>query len=106
MWQDNGFLQGNIPDANIAMAKLDELIVYVRERYEQLDPDALLQPPAPGKWSRQQVLGHLIDSALNNLKRFTEAQVKEQPYEIIAYPQDGLVATNHYQDLPIQHLLT
>jgi hypothetical protein len=105
MWQDKGFLQNNIADTKVAMARLAELISYVRERYEQLDTDALLQPMAPGKWSRQQVLGHLIDSAVNNVKRFTEAQFKDQPYTIIAYSPDELVATNHYQDLPIQHLL-
>jgi uncharacterized damage-inducible protein DinB len=105
MWQDKGFLQDDIPDTNVAMNKLAELINFVKERYEQLSPEELLQPPAPGKWSRQQVLGHLIDSAINNLKRFTEAQFKDQPYEIIGYSQDELVATNNYQQLPIQHLL-
>lgn len=105
MWQDKGFLQDDIPDAGNAMKNLAELISFVKDHYEHLSPDELLQPLAPGKWSRQQVLGHLIDSAVNNLKRFTEAQFKDQPYEVIPYSQDWLVALNHYQRLPVQHLL-
>lgn len=58
----------------------------------------------PGKWSRKEVLGHLIDSAINNLKRFTDAQASEQPYIVIRYQQDQLVAVNYYQELPLSHL--
>ncbi len=32
-------------------------------------------PRAPGKWSRKQILGHLIDSAVNNHQRFVRAQI-------------------------------
>jgi hypothetical protein len=32
------------------------------------------RPPAPGKWSPQQIIGHLIDSASNNHQRFVRAQ--------------------------------
>ena len=30
--------------------------------------------PAPGKWSRKEIIGHLIDSASNNHQRFIRAQ--------------------------------
>lgn len=40
-----------------------------------------------------------------NLKRFTEAQFMQQPYTIIPYQQNELVAVNQYQHLPITHLL-
>ena len=36
------------------------------------DSDAAT-PPAPGKWSPKQVIGHLIDSASNNHRRFVRA---------------------------------
>ena len=61
---------------------------------------------SPGKWSKKQVLGHLIDSAINNLKRFTDAQFSDGPYLIQRYNQNGLVAVNYYQTLPLTHLLT
>ena len=34
--------------------------------------------PAPEKWSRKEVLGHLIDSASNNHQRFVRAQLSEE----------------------------
>jgi hypothetical protein len=106
MWQDKGFLQEGETDVADAMKQLTVLITQVPAKYESLSADELLQPPAPGKWSRQQVLGHLIDSAINNLKRFTDSQLLDQPYIIISYKQDGLMEVNNYQGLPLQHLLT
>jgi hypothetical protein len=64
-----------------------------------------LNRPAPGKWSRQEILGHLIDSAINNLKRFTEIQFLPQPYTVQSYQQEQLVFVNNYQRLPLEHLL-
>ena len=61
--------------------------------------------PAPGKWSKQEILGHLIDSAINNLKRFTEIQFLPQPYKVVSYDQVNLVIVSDYQNLPIDHLL-
>jgi hypothetical protein len=46
---------------------------------------AAAEPPAPGKWSRKEIIGHLIDSATNNHQRFIRAQQTTQlvfpPYE-------------------------
>ena len=49
--------------------------------------------------------GLLIDSAINNLKRFTEIQFLPLPYTVISYRQDELIIVNDYQNLPLQHLL-
>lgn len=48
-------------------------------------------------WSKKEIIGHLIDSAINNLQRFTEIQYAEKPYEIRPYNQDELVKANDYQ---------
>ena len=105
MWQDNGFLQDGKTDVRAAMQQLGSLIVLATDKYETASIDELMQQPALGKWSKKQVLGHLIDSAINNLKRFTDAQLLDQPYTIISYKQDGLMEVNHYQELPLAHLL-
>ena len=36
--------------------------------------------PQPGKWSKKEILGHLIDSATNNHQRFVRAQETEAGY--------------------------
>ena len=77
----------------------------IPSRYHQFSEEALLRRPAPGKWSKKEILGHLCDSALNNLKRFEDIQCLPQPYTIVGYKQDELVAINRYQELPLDHVL-
>ena len=57
------------------------------------------------KWSKKEILGHLIDSAVNNLQRFTEIQFSEQPYQIRNYNQVALVSANDYQNSEAEELL-
>lgn len=35
--------------------------------------------PLPEKWSKKQILGHLIDSAANNHQRFIRIQYEQEP---------------------------
>lgn len=53
---------------------------------------------SPDKWSKKEILGHLIDSGINNLQRFTEIQFEPKPYKIRKYNQDELVKVNDYQN--------
>jgi DinB superfamily len=61
--------------------------------------------PNPEKWSKKEVLGHLIDSALHNLRRFTECQFSKNTYLVTAYDQDMLVKLNNYQQREFSDLL-
>lgn len=60
---------------------------------------------APGKWSKQELLGHLIDSGINNLQRFTEIKFAEKPYKIRKYNQDELILANDYQHAALGELV-
>ncbi|WP_299161741.1 DinB family protein [uncultured Tenacibaculum sp.] len=57
------------------------------------------------KWSKKEILGHLIDSGINNLQRFTEIQFESKPYRIRKYEQNKLVKVNDYQNAEIKELL-
>jgi len=35
--------------------------------------------PSPARWSKKEILGHLVDSAQNNIRRFVVAQYDERP---------------------------
>ena len=60
--------------------------------------------PAPGKWSKKEIIGHLIDSASNNHQRFVRAQ--ENPnLSISGYTQDFWVSCQRYQDEPWKTLV-
>lgn len=54
---------------------------------------------APGKWSRKEILGHLVDSASNNHQRFVRARI--QPSLVFpGYDQDEWVAIEEWQQVP------
>ena len=59
----------------------------------------------PEKWSKKEVLGHLIDSAINNLQRFTEIQYESQPYRLRTYNQNELVKINDYQNSELKDIV-
>lgn len=50
--------------------------------------------PRPEKWSKSQILGHLIDSAANNHQRFIRVQYEEMP--TLVYDQNKWNALSHY----------
>jgi len=64
-----------------------------------------LKTRGPGTWSRKQILGHLIDSALNNVHRFVRAQHAEE-LTLPDYDQPGWVAAGGYQDRPWTDLVS
>lgn len=103
-WQEAGFFNEEINVA-VAMDQLDDHVQQMAGRFEKFSKEELLSKPAPGKWSKLEILGHLIDSAINNLRRFTEIQFLPQPYKVISYKQNELVEVNQYQNLPVAHLL-
>lgn len=64
----------------------------------------ILDAKNPGKWSKKEVLGHLVDSAIHNLVRFTEINYLEKPYRHRPYNQIDLVNLNQYQKTDIKEL--
>ncbi|MBS7253898.1 DinB family protein [Flavobacterium branchiicola] len=63
-----------------------------------------LEERKPGKWSKKEILGHLTDSAIHNLVRFTEINYVEKPYKHRPYSQLDLVNLNQYQIMDIDEL--
>ncbi|MGQ0827780.1 MAG: hypothetical protein ACT4ON_05245 [Bacteroidota bacterium] len=53
--------------------------------------------PRPGKWSKKEILGHLIDSATNNHQRFVRAQFENIPQ--ISYDQNNWNACSRYNQI-------
>jgi len=58
---------------------------------------------APGKWTRKQILGHLIDSAANNHQRFVRMQFEDNP--LIRYDQNNWAAVQNSKEEPVEILL-
>ncbi len=60
--------------------------------------------PAPGKWSKKEIVGHLIDSAANNHQRFVRAQFGS-PFAWPGYEQESWVAVHRYRERPWAELV-
>jgi hypothetical protein len=52
-----------------------------------------------GRWSAQEILGHLIDSAANNHLRFVNAQATDD-LVFAGYAQEDWVSAHHYDEMP------
>ena len=63
----------------------------------------MLRKPAPDKWSKKEIIGHLIDSALTNSRRFIVAQYEEAPK--IVYAQVDWVIASAYQSYDTEDLI-
>lgn len=72
------------------LAKVEEEVNY----FQGMTEDDWNYRYAPNKWSKKQILGHLIDSAANNHQRFVRAQFEDIPD--IVYEQDDWVAAQRY----------
>jgi hypothetical protein len=55
------------------------------------------------KWSKKEILGHLLDSAHTNLRRFIVSQYEETPK--LVYNQDKCVTISNYQHYPTSDLI-
>ena len=68
-----------------------------------LSPTEMENKPASDKWSKKEIIGHLIDSAITNYLRFIKAQFQENPhlfYEQVAYCQSA-----NYQETELIQLV-
>jgi hypothetical protein len=77
------------------VAHFEELLNTVPRRLVDFGEDAVAHKPAPNRWSKKEILGHLIDSAANNHQRFVRAQGTPR-LEIPSYEQEFWVATQAY----------
>jgi len=87
------------------IGRLESLINQILDYVNSTSDDELSKKLNPQKWSKKEVLGHLIDSGINNLQRFTEIQFEEKPYRLTSYRQDELVQANNYQMAETHNLL-
>jgi len=78
--------------------------VHLAERLRQIDDVTAAKRPAPGKWSKKEILGHLIDSAANNHQRFVRLQLTGR-IDLPGYDGDEWVRVQGYQDRPWREIV-
>ncbi|MFY0782802.1 DinB family protein [Peribacillus simplex] len=84
---------------------INNWIGFIPEEFNRMTEKELNHRPMPHKWSKKEILGHLCDSALNNMNRFIKIQYEEQPYVIQSYNQDQWVLVQNYQERPMDEIV-
>jgi hypothetical protein len=80
-----------------ALARLQHLCNTIPSLLHEIDEDTFSHKPSPGKWSKKEIMGHLIDSATNNHHRFVRGQFEACP--VIAYDPDKWNEFGYYQQM-------
>jgi len=69
----------------------------------KIDEKNFTTKPSPEKWSKKEIIGHLVDSATNNHHRFVRGQFEQIPK--ITYDQDKWNKHNFYQQMDSRLLI-
>lgn len=85
------------------ISDLEKLIADFSIKFESISESQFKHKVSPDKWSHKEVLGHLIDSAHNNLRRFIVGQYQQN--DKIVYDQDFWNMINDYNQIPKQNLI-
>lgn len=89
---------------NTVLHELTFLIAAYNTKFQAIPDSDFSAKPHPHKWSKKEVVGHLIDSAQNNLRRFLVGQYDTQPPHIV-YDQDSWVTANGYQHMKKEEVI-
>lgn len=73
---------------------------HIEDLFEQLNNlnEEGISQKNNGKWSKKEILGHLCDSAINNIYRFMHLQKPNQVFKVMKYEQENWVKQAAYQD--------
>jgi hypothetical protein len=77
--------------------KIDQLVDDVALRLRNVDDEVASARPGEEKWSMKEIIGHLMDSAVNNHHRFVRVQDVGE-FVFPGYAQNEWVSRQNYQD--------
>ncbi len=88
---------------NTTIDRFTYLLDLVPALLHQIPMAELEEKKGANRWSKKEIIGHLIDSAANNHQRFIRSQYEHTP--TIVYGQNQWNALNHYQSLEAGHVI-
>jgi len=86
------------------LSEYKALVAQALPRLLRISDAESIAHPSPDKWSKKEILGHLIDSASNNHQRFVRAQLSSE-IRLPEYEQETWVRTQGYQDESWENLV-
>ena len=92
-------------ELNKVIDRLQQHINLAPSEFLKYPEGELRRKPAPNKWSKKELIGHLIDSAANNHHRFIKIQFMPQPFFVEGYAQNEWVRIQNYNEKDTQQLV-
>jgi DinB superfamily len=87
-----------------AINRLNLIVEKAPSLLAQISEEKISEKPAPNKWSKKEILGHLIDSATNNHQRIIRGQFEAIPE--IQYDQNEWNKYSFYQQIDSQKIIS
>ena len=84
--------------------RLQYLMNTIPEKIRDIPHDDFVRKTSPDKWSKKEILGHLIDSATNNHHRFVRTQFELEP--TILYNQNEWNQHGYYDSMEDDHIVS
>lgn len=78
--------------------KIYEAVAAAQPKLLEMSPELVRQKINRETWSKQEILGHLLDSALNNHQRFVRGG-QNVAEDFPPYNQTGWVEVQHYNEM-------
>ncbi len=75
--------------------RLEVLCNSIPQKLRKFPEEVFSYKPSPEKWSKKEIIGHLVDSAANNIQRFVRMQYENVPF--IIYAQNEWVSRQNYR---------
>ncbi|WP_428664702.1 DinB family protein [Runella sp.] len=75
--------------------ELRDIVNKVLPLLQNIPEEEAAKKPNPYKWSKKEILGHLIDSACNNQQKFIRTMAEPQLH-FVGYAQNNWVAAQQY----------
>ena len=72
--------------------------------FQHVDETRTSERPREGAWSAREILGHLVDSACNNHRRFVIGR-DQPPVVFQGYSQDDWVERQRYAQVPFRDIV-
>ncbi len=86
-----------------SIERLAFLLATIPNLLNEISDEEFSFKPSLQKWSKKEILGHLIDSATNNHHRFVRAQFENNP--TITYNQDEWCKHGFYQQMAAHQVI-
>ena len=83
--------------------QMNEIVTASSEQMKKISSQEWEFKKTPEKWSKKEILGHLIDSAANNHQRFVRAQYEDKTP--ISYDGNIWVNIEKHHDAPVSNLI-